>query len=250
MYVDSKDQKTEHLIKADKSVYYLKLKKECNLENKKHYYSNYYSNDTNTLLEIAEEIASFCSHFKEVYHTISYNYKSIEISFYIYSELDSNDINEEKATIINKRSKQNIINNVHKFSRKFSNELTRSFKDNMLEKGNFKFKIIAFNIDNLSKSVINTNYKRINSIISDSGRYMPSNLHKVEFRKINNDDIKKLNNLEGEEKVSPEEYIGLNAVIIEIDYDNWFDSVKKHFEDNFEKYRDSSISRIAWEIDE
>lgn len=141
IYINESGSKVR-LIDATKSVYFLKLTR--NLDSKLKYRSvetssyprssktYYYLNNTEDLLELAEEIASFSAHFDDIYHNITYDSKSIEISFYIYSEI-SNDVKEnEKSAIINNKVREQISNSIYRFSQKFSDTkigLTKKFKE-------------------------------------------------------------------------------------------------------------------------
>lgn len=96
------------------------------------------------------------------------------------------------------------------------------------------------NIEGLSKSVINTNFSRIENIVNISDWCIPSKFHKIDFRK-NEEDIKRLSKSINDDRATIEylsdRYLGLQAVILDIDYDSWFENCKKDIEENFETYR-------------
>jgi len=257
-YMDN-DGNKQSLIKAEKAVYFLKLTKK--LESKLKYRSvntgwsgsksYYYLNNSQELLEIAEEIASFSAHFDEVYHNLTYNSDTIEVSFYIYSNIEDDVKRSEKESIIEYKAKSKIVDAIYNFRKKFIDTklgLTKKFKDEARENklgesttgfyGGNEFLIMPFNIEGLTKSVINNNFRRIEKILSSSHWDIPSKFHEIEFRIITEDDINKLNTQikNATEDKLKERYLGLYGVILTLKYKDWYENIKKDWEENFEEY--------------
>lgn len=257
-YMDNKGDR-QSLVKAEKAVYYLKLTKklESNLKYKnvssgwggsKYYY---YLNNSRELLKIAEEIASFSDHFDEVYHNITYNSDTIEVSFYIYSNIEDGVKKSEKEEIIEYKVKNKIYTSIYNFEKRFidtKSGLTKKFNDKARKdkfgksvtkfNGGDDFLIMPFNTEGLSKLVINNNFRRIENILSRSRYNIPVKFHDIEFRIITEDDINKLHTqLENVSKDElKEQYLGLYGVILTVKYKDWYDHLKKDWEENFEEY--------------
>jgi hypothetical protein len=264
LYIDSNGNKAK-LVDATSSVYFLKLIKKIGYKLKYRSVETgysypettniyYYLNDTDSLIEIAETISSFSAHFEDIHHNITYKSSSIEISFYIYSEIPSDIKQSEKLSIIESKARDMIDESISKFHRKFSDTktgLTKKFKEesnrNKLRESSYgfiggnNFKIKIFNTEGLSKSVINTNFSKIENIVDISHWNIPNKFGKVDFRKINEEDIKKLYKSIDNDRLTinylSDRYLGLQAVILDIDYDSWLEHFKKDIEENFDTYR-------------
>ena len=210
-----------------------------------------YNTDVDSLSETVEEISAFCDKFEDVYHNISYNKDGIELNFIIQNDIKTEDKESEKKSIIKNKSVSQVENGIWGFFSKFSTENTKSGitpvflkaqSDNLGESfrsyyyGNKSdgFLIKFFNFNVVSKSVQNTNTTRIEKIVSDSGWYIPRAFHTVEFRKVTEEDLKRLKSDLSLEDLKGK-FLGLHGVILKIDYDKWLNSVKKDWEENFDQ---------------
>lgn len=224
-------------INAKKCFYSIKLTKSIKSTNISSIIGGYHSNninystDVDFLSNIIEEIHDFCDKFESIYHNISYKEDFIE-----------------KKSIIKNKSELEIENSVWRFFRNLSYNkegitptLLSSQVDNLGEP--FKnyygdrvdgFMIKFLNLNGFSKSVQNTNIKRIHNYIDGSGWYLPRAFHTVDFRKVTEEDLKKLKSDITLEDLKSK-FLGLHGVILEIDYNKWLKRIKKDWEENFEQ---------------
>lgn len=249
----------KEFINAKKCFYSIKLSKtfenitRSDIIGGYHYSSKeeIYNTDVDSLSEMVEEITAFCDKFENVYHNIIYNKYGIELNFIIQNDIKEEDKEIERKSIINKKSESQVEGGVWRFISKFSTEnkksgITPAFlkaqSDNLGEPfsryyygdkvDGFLIKFFNFNV--VSKSVQNTNTTRIKNIVSDSGWYIPRAFHTVEFRKVTEEDLKKLkSDLSLEDLKS--KFLGLHGVILTLDYNKWLESVKKDWEENFDE---------------
>jgi hypothetical protein len=207
-----------------------------------------YTKDIDGLLEMAEELSAFCDKFENTYHSINYKDKVTEINIIVSNEISEEVKELEKKSMIDERSKSEVDNGVWKFFRKFSDDrvgitptFTKVQKDNLGSSFEFYYGSLKqgtiikfFNATGVSKSVINTNFKRIENIVSDSGWNIPRAFHTVEFRKVTEEDLKKIKTDLSLDELK-QKFLGLDAVILTLDYDKWFSKVKKDWTENFDE---------------
>lgn len=246
------DKYDVNMIDATKSVHNIILKKEIGdnrfLELDKGGFPRktetyYFNNNIDNLVNIISEVASFCDHFKEddIYHNISYDNNSIVIQIYIYCDIPEEDKKSREESIIKKKSESEVDSGIFNFLIKFTSDkkfgITSAFSKAQKDKlgeyldnyyGSLSSGCIIkfFNTTGVSKSVINTNFKRIEDLISISNWYIPVAFHTIEFRKVTEDDLKKLKVNYSLEELK-QKFLGLDAVILNIDYNKWLNSVKK-----------------------
>jgi hypothetical protein len=238
-------------IEATKSVYSIKLKKPVKSKNGFSIIgkgNEIYTKDIDGLLEMVEELSAFCDKFDNTYHSINYKDNDIEINIIISNEISGEVKELEKKSMIDERSKSELSDRVWRFFRKFSDDrvgITPTFnkvqKDNLGNSFQFYYGSLKqgtiikfFNATGVSKSVINTNFKRIENIVSDSGWNIPRAFHTVEFRKVTEEDLKKIKTDLSLDELK-QKFLGLDAVILTLDYDKWFSTVKKDWIENFDE---------------
>jgi hypothetical protein len=238
-------------IEATKSVYSIKLKKQVKSKNGFSIIgkgNEIYTKDIDGLLEMVEELSAFCDKFDNTYHSINYKDNDIEINIIISNEISGEVKELEKKSMIDERSKSELSDRVWRFFRKFSDDrvgITPTFnkvqKDNLGNSFQFYYGSLKqgtiikfFNATGVSKSVINTNFKRIENIVSDSGWNIPRAFHTVEFRKVTEEDLKKIKTDLSLDELK-QKFLGLDAVILTLDYDKWFSTVKKDWIENFDE---------------
>ncbi len=238
-------------IEATKSVYSIKLKKPVKSKNGFSIIgkgNEIYTKDIDGLLEMVEELSAFCDKFDNTYHSINYKDNDIEINIIISNEISGEVKELEKKSMIDERSKSELSDRVWRFFRKFSDDrvgITPTFnkvqKDNLGNSFQFYYGSLKqgtiikfFNATGVSKSVINTNFKRIENIVSDSGWNIPRAFHTVEFRKVTEEDLKKIKTDLSLDELK-QKFLGLDVVILTLDYDKWFSKVKKDWTENFDE---------------
>jgi hypothetical protein len=260
-YIDDSDNYINNnvmFIKATKGVYSIKLKKSVKSKNGfsiigKGY--EIYTKDIDGLLEMVEELSAFCDKFDNTYHSINYKDNEIQVNIIISNEISKEVKELEKKSMIDKESKSELSNRVWKFFKRFTDDrlgITPTFskvqKDNLGDSFNSYYGSLKqgtiikfFNTTGVSKSVINTNFKRIQSIVSGSGWNIPRAFHTVDFRKVTEEDLKKIKTDLSLDELK-QRFLGLDAVILTLDYGKWFSKVKKDWTENF----DIKISANRW----
>jgi hypothetical protein len=208
-------------------------------------YRNYYlDSDMEGLLEIYEEIASFCARFDKSYHNLTIENDGYSVWLVVSSDVSSDFINkrlddELNDKVENKLSKQ-ITDNFSRFSS--SNKFyTKKFREEFFGSQLYQLKngifIQTFNWNSVTKGVYNTNSetfeKAIRLILNEFtntkswtgswnlGKYG----YKAEFRELREEDIVGLK--EDWEIKRAKEYIGKKSIIVKFDYKKVFDNIKK-----------------------
>ena len=204
----------------------------------------YLDSDMEGLLEIYEEIASFCARFDKSYHNLTIENDGYSVWLVVSSDVSSDFItkkldDELNDKVENKLSKQ-ITSNFSRFSsdNKF---YTKKFREEFFGSQLYELKngifIQTFNFNSVTKGVYNTNSetfdKAIKSILNEFnttkswtgawnfGKYGS----KAEFRELREDDIVGLKT--DWEIKRAKEYIGKKSIIVKFDYNKVFDKIKK-----------------------
>ena len=249
------DNYTSNIEKAKNAIYEIRLykKKETSRLRKevqvgdswRNQYRNYYlDSDIEGLLEIYEEIASFCARFDKSYHNLSIEHDGYSVWLVVSSDVTSDFITKKLDDEINDKVKKKLSSQVTDNFTRFSSDnkfYTKKFREEFFGSKLYELKngifIQTFNWNSVTKGVYNTNSetfdKAIRSILNEFtntkswtgawnlGKYG----YKAEFRELREDDIVGLK-ADWEIKRA-KEYIGKKSIIVKFDYNKVFDKIKK-----------------------
>lgn len=206
---------------------------------KDHYY---FDDDIEGVLNIYEEIASFCAHFTKSYHNLTVKHDGFHLWLIVSTDVSEDYVKnklqkeviedtEEAISGLFSRIRYNILDPSHnKYSKRF-NDL--AFKNKLgarmwsfLGDKESGFMIKPINDTELTKRVKDTNYPKIYQYYNKNGVTM-------DFRRITDDDLKKIKSGYDETREDNQEtvkslddrYGGLMGVFIEFDYDKLYDIV-------------------------
>jgi hypothetical protein len=186
-------------------------------------------------LEMNEAIASFCAHFDECYYSLSLQFDKWVVGFIIITPVPHDDKSAEREDKIKRKVEEDISNYFNRFRNRildsFTKDTSRAIGQNKLGEtmwgfqGSFKkgFLVCPFNVSNIrNKKVVLAKLDGYSDQIGIDG--------KVEFREVTAADITKLTevNPKGTKEYFEERYLGLNAYIIEFDYDKIFTERKEY----------------------
>ncbi len=187
------------------------------------------------VLEMNEAIASFCAHFDECYYSLSLQFDKWVVGFIIITPVPHDDKSAEREDKIKRKVEEDISNYFNGFRNRLLDSFTantrRAIGQNKLGEtmwgfqGSFKkgFLVCPFNVSNIrNKKVVLAKLDGYSDQIGIDG--------KVEFREVTAADITKLTevNPKGTKEYFEERYLGLNAYIIEFDYDKIFTERKEY----------------------
>jgi len=183
------------------------------------------------VLEMNEAIASFCAHFDECYYSLSLQFDKWVLGFIIITPVSHDDKSAEREDKIKRKVEEEISNYFNRFRNRLLDSFTantrREIGQNKLGEtmwgfqGSFKkgFLVCPFNVSNIR------NKKAVLAKLDGYSHQLATAIDgKVEFREVNAADISKLVevNPKGTKEYFEERYLGLNAYIIEFDYDKVF----------------------------
>jgi hypothetical protein len=186
-------------------------------------------------LEMNEAIASFCAHFDECYYSLSLQFDKWVVGFIIITPVPHDDKSAEREDKIKRKVEEDISNYFNRFRNRildsFTKDTSRAIGQNKLGEtmwgfqGSFKkgFLVCPFNVSNIrNKKLVLT---KLDGYSDQIGIDV-----KVEFREVTAADITKLTevNPKGTKEYFEERYLGLNAYIIEFDYDKIFTERKEY----------------------
>jgi hypothetical protein len=187
------------------------------------------------VLEMNEAIASFCAHFDECYYSLSLQFDKWVLGFIIITPVPHDDKSAEREDKIKRKVEEDISNYFNRFRNRildsFTKDTSRAIGQNKLGEtmwgfqGSFKkgFLVCPFNVSNIrNKKLVLAKLDGYSDQIGIDG--------KVEFREVTAADITKLTevNPKGTKEYFEERYLGLNAYIIEFDYDKIFTERKEY----------------------
>jgi hypothetical protein len=187
------------------------------------------------VLEMNEAIASFCAHFDECYYSLSLQFDKWVLGFIIITPVPHDDKSAEREDKIKRKVEEDISNYFNRFRNRildsFTKDTSRAIGQNKLGEtmwgfqGSFKkgFLVCPFNVSNIrNKKLVLAKLDGYSDQIGIDG--------KVEFREVTAADITKLSevNPKGTKEYFEERYLGLNAYIIEFDYDKIFTERKEY----------------------
>jgi hypothetical protein len=245
------DNYTSNIEKAKNAIYEIRLykKKETSRLRKevqvgdswRNQYRNYYlDSDIEGLLEIYEEIASFCARFDKSYHNLSIEHDGYSVWLVVSSDVTSDFINKKLDDEINDKVKSKLQKQVtDNFSRLSSDNkfYTKKFREEFFGSKLYEIKngifIQTFNWNSVTKGVYNTNSETFNKAIKyilnefngSSSWGLNKYGYKADFRELKEEDTIGLK-LDWEIK-SAKKYIGSKAIIVKFDYNSVFKKVKE-----------------------
>ena len=201
--------------------------------------SYHLDSDVNGLLDIYQEISSFCSRFDKAYHNLTIEHNGYSIWLVASSDVTGDFINKKLDDELNYKVESKLSNQVtDNFSRLSSSNkfYTKKFREEFFGRSLYEIKrgiyIKTFNWNSVTKGVYNTNSevfdKAIRSILSNFndkdvysyGKYG----YKAEFRELKESDLV---GLDAKDTERGKEYIGKKSIIVKFDYQKVFDLIKK-----------------------
>ena len=202
--------------------------------------SYYLDSDVNGLLDIYQEIASFCSRFDKSYHNLTIENNGYSVWLVASSDVTGDFINKKLDDEVNSKAESKLQKQVYNSFTRFSSTnkfYTKKFREDFFGRGLYEIKkgiyIQLFNWDSVTKGVYNTNSEVFNKAIEDVldtfNRVLSKYGHKAEFRELKESDLV---GLDAKDTERGKEYIGKKSIIVKFDYQKVFDLIKKELINN------------------
>jgi len=201
--------------------------------------SYHLDSDVNGLLDIYQEIASFCSRFDKSYHNLSIENKGYSVWLVASSDVTGDFITKKLDDELNYKVESKLSSQVTDNFTRFSSGnkfYTKKFREEFFGRSLYSIKrgiyIKTFNWNSVTKGVYNTNSEVFDKAVKyvlegfngkstyDLGKYG----YKAEFRELKESDLVGLDNNDIERG---KEYIGKKSIIVKFDYQKVFDMIKK-----------------------
>lgn len=197
--------------------------------------SYYLDSDVNGLLDIYQEIASFCSRFDKSYHNLTIENKGYSVWLVASSDVTGDFINKKLDDEVNSKVESKLQKQVHNSFTRFSSGnkfYTKKFREDFFGWNLYEIKkgiyIKTFNWNSVTKGVYNTNSEVFNKAIEDVldtfNRILSKYGHKAEFRELKESDLV---GLDAKDTERGKEYIGKKSIIVNFDYQKVFDLIRK-----------------------
>jgi hypothetical protein len=201
--------------------------------------SYHLDSDVSGLLDIYQEIASFCSRFDKSYHNLSIENKGYSVWLVASSDVTGDFITKKLDDELNYKVESKLSSQVTDNFTRFSSGnkfYTKKFREEFFGRSLYSIKrgiyIKTFNWNSVTKGVYNTNSEVFDKAVKyvlegfngkstyDLGKYG----YKAEFRELKESDLVGLDNNDIERG---KEYIGKKSIIVKFDYQKVFDMIKK-----------------------
>ena len=198
------------------------------------------------MIEIYQEIDAFCGHFDKSYYSLLTKPDGYYLWLVVASEVSKDYINTRLDKEFDDKVKQKLNTDFYSPFSRFYNQVrsnyTKKFRESVfgaglgcLEDGYY---IKRFDLDEVSKQVLNTNKAQFDTDIKSALDYFNKpgywNLgkygFKAEYKVFTEEDCKILD--EDDLKRAKEKYIGKNVLIVTFNYE---DVLKKYKKDKFPK---------------
>jgi len=197
--------------------------------------SYHLDSDVNGLLDIYQEIASFCSRFDKSYHNLTIENKGYSVWLVASSDVTGDFINKKLDDEVNSKVESKLQKQVHNSFTRFSSSnkfYTKKFREDFFGWNLYEIKkgiyIKTFNWNSVTKGVYNTNSEVFNKAIEDVldtfNRILSKYGHKAEFRELKESDLV---GLDAKDTERGKEYIGKKSIIVKFDYQKVFDLIRK-----------------------
>jgi len=254
-FIDNNGNKNVPLKSAEYSVIEFSMKKKVDENSVVSRKFGHLLRWNDSILEIHEEVASFCKHFDgfECYYNLKIDYStnfgdrsdddslSWIVSFIIYSDVEEEVKTKENEKQLDYKIKEYISNSISRSRDNIINSLTPLVRNKVVENKlgesmyNFTggqyvdgFLILPMNLTKISKASVKSNMPRLEDGIDLIERATGRN-GKVELREINKDDLEKTSKLSGRDiKYLEDRYLGLLGYVITYDYKELYDKRKEY----------------------
>lgn len=202
--------------------------------------SYYLDNDIEELLNIYEEIASFCNHFDKSYHNLTIEKDGYSVWLVVSSDVTQEFITQKLDKELNDRVERIVGGQIWRPMNRVSSgntNFTKKFRDNFFNAalGGDKLGVAIklFNWNGVTKGVMNTNSDQLDRSIEevlddyngmglfDYGRFG----YKAEFRDLKESDFANIK--EDWQLQKLKNFVGTKAIIVKFNYDGVFKKVKE-----------------------